>query len=151
MQIFNANLIKRSCVLLFCLPYLLSACSLLVPAKTPPQLEHTPGVPIIITDDYIDAGWFTIDYPDGWRVVKTSISGQPLALVFASPDDEMTMSIQTDNCDIPENTPEPDTETLNECIRSDARFIHISGSPTLEQIDIYTAIFERVVESVEFP
>ena len=36
----------------------MGACAPLVPATTPPQLAHTPGAFVVVTDKTFDAGMF---------------------------------------------------------------------------------------------
>ena len=72
---------------------LMSACQPLVPATTPPQLQHTPGAFVSLTADSYDAGVFRVRYPEGWRVVKTNIAAAPMAVVFVSPDDTLTIQL----------------------------------------------------------
>lgn len=147
--ISNGTLIRLSCFSLFLI--LFAACQSLVPAQSPPQLSHTPGAPISITDNQIDAGWFTLDYPDGWRVV-TSIALEPLELVLVSPDDAMVINIYTrSSCAIPDVTPEPETYWRDEC-RGDSggQNVHVSGRPDTEFQAIYDPIFDAVIRSIEF-
>ena len=76
---------------------LLNACAPLVPATAPPQLQHTPGAFVIVTDTRFDAGLFQVDYPKSWRVVKTSIAAaHHLQIVFAAPDGSAITLTQTD-------------------------------------------------------
>jgi len=149
--ISNGTLIRFDYFLLLLLMIMLSACQSIIPAQSPPQLEHTPGVPISITDNQIDAGWFTLDYPDGWRVV-TNIAGEPLELVLVSPDDLMVINIYTrSNCAIPDVTPEPGTYWRDGCQGdSQGQHVHVSGRPDTEFQDIYDPIFDAVRDSIEF-
>ena len=75
---------------------LLSAC---VPAQVPPQLAHTPGPPITITEDTITTDVFTVRYPRGWRVVKLSIAGAPPWLAFISEDDTLRIEVRAEPFD----------------------------------------------------
>ena len=66
---------------------LLSACSSLVPATTPAQLQHTPGPFFTISETQFDAGLFRLRYPSTWRVVLLSPANAPLIrVVFVAPD-----------------------------------------------------------------
>jgi len=121
---------------------LLSACGSLVPATTPPQLEHTPGIPITITDERIITPDFTVDYPDGWRVVKTSIAGAPLEFVFASPDDEMVITLSTMGCAGESSTPVP--ESITGC----AGDIYLVGESVSDNAALLREIVDAVVTSV---
>lgn len=78
--------------------FIMGACSPLVPATTPPQLDHTPGAFVIVTEDTFDGGIFRVDYPSSWRIVKTSIAGaENLQVVFVSPDDHAITLTQVDS------------------------------------------------------
>lgn len=134
---------------LFFLLIMLSGCQSLVPARTPPQLSQTPGLPIIITDNHIDAGWFTLEYPDGWRVV-TNVAVEPIRLTLVSPDDALIIFVAEDNCLILDVTAEPGTYWRNNCPRTDERILHLSGNPELAIQGIYDPIFDAVVASVQF-
>ena len=76
---------------------LLGGCAPIVPATAPPQLEHTPGAFVAVTDNFFDAGLFRVDYPKSWRVVKTSIAAADhLQVVFAAPDSSAVTLTQAD-------------------------------------------------------
>jgi len=136
---------------LFLLLILLSGCQSLVPATTPPQLSHTPGAPITITDNHIDAGWFSLDYPDGWRVV-TNVAIEPLHLTLVSPDDEMLIYVTDARvaCVYPEVTPDPAYYHRDECVGARGAELYIWGRPPVEFQDIYAPIFDALVNSVRF-
>lgn len=72
---------------------LLAAC---VPAQTPPQLQHTAGAPVIITETHYQTGLFSVRYPAGWRVVKADPAGFPVTVVFVSPDNLSTITLTTE-------------------------------------------------------
>ncbi len=79
------------------LSLVIGACAPIVPATTPPQLEHTPGAFVIVTNETFDAGVFRVDYPQSWRVVKTSIASTPLIqVVFVTPDESSITLTQMD-------------------------------------------------------
>ena len=65
----------------------IAACGSLAPAKAPPQISHTPGAEVVVTDNSFDAGDFRLEYPLSWSVVKASpaTEGQ-MRLVFVAPD-----------------------------------------------------------------
>ncbi len=88
----------------------LGACAPLVPATTPPQLEHTPGAFVIVTDSTFDAGRFIVDYPSSWRVVKSSIAeAEFVQVVFVAPD-ESTVTL-TELANLPD-TPSDDEQFI---------------------------------------
>ena len=71
----------RVCALL-----MLAGCGALLPARQPSQLVNTPGAPIIVSPDHVDAGVFRVDYAPAWRVVKLNEAGGGLHLAFIAPD-----------------------------------------------------------------
>ncbi|MEM6281327.1 MAG: hypothetical protein AAF787_03965 [Chloroflexota bacterium] len=71
---------------------LLAAC---IPATAPPQLEYTPGPPVVVTDGRIQTAAFSVERPDGWRVI-TSAADAPLTLILVAPDDAALIVLATD-------------------------------------------------------
>lgn len=154
---------------LFLLIIMLSACQSIVPATNPPQLSHTPGAPITITDNQIDAGWFMLDYPDGWRIV-TNIAIEPLRLTLVSPDETLIIHVDT-ICDRADATAQADSYHRNECFDVDVpceavpfftpppgyatpewcpRDLHISAMSEIEFQAVFDPIFEALISSIEF-
>jgi hypothetical protein len=128
---------------------LIAACTPLIPATTPPQLEFTPGAFITVDDEVVDAGFFRVNYPDGWRIVKTSIAAAPLEIVFASPDNSMTIHIVEGEYVIPEGTPDPNTyERRSQLQLSDAMLLTIFGQAPIEAQADFNVIFDSVLDSI---
>ena len=91
----NCALLWRKCAALL---LLLGACAPLIPATTPPQLQHTPGAFVSITATRFDAGLYRLDYPSAWRVVKSSTADTPLLqIVFVAPDQSSVTLTQIAN------------------------------------------------------
>ena len=66
---------------------LITACAPLAPASAPPQLQHTPGIPVVVTENHVDAGIFRLDYPPSWRVAKLSpAAAERIELAIIAPD-----------------------------------------------------------------
>jgi hypothetical protein len=141
-------------LLLFVLLIALLACSSLVPANAPLQLNATAGAPIVINDESVDAGLFTVDYPDGWRVVKLSLAGAPIELVFVSPDETMRIQLRQgkDNsvCAIPESTPEFGNYWPDACLYAGSTYLVVLGYAEREDRLIFDEIFAEVVDSIHF-
>ena len=77
-----------------------SACSSLVPATQPPQLQHTPGAFVTLSETHFDAGIFELDYPSTWRVVKlSSADAGYLKVAFVAPDQSTVTLTQVENAD----------------------------------------------------
>lgn len=76
---------------------LASACSSLVPATVPPQLQHTPGAFVRLSETQFDASFFRLDYPSTWRVVKLNTADNTrLQVVFVAPDQSTVTLTQVD-------------------------------------------------------
>ena len=74
-----------------------SACSSLLPATVPPQLQHTPGAFVRLSETQFDAGFFRLDYPSTWRVVKLNTAENTrLQVVFVAPDQSTVTLTQVD-------------------------------------------------------
>lgn len=129
-----------------CLLGFLTACQSIVPASSPPQLNHTPSAPITITESRIESDWFTLNYPDNWRVV-TNIAIEPLHLIIVSPDDSFLIHIEDarNGCEI-----EAIGSVLGQCIGEDDAQLSIWGEQISELEAEYDLIFEQVVNSVKF-
>ena len=76
--------------LFFLVCLIASACSS-VPAQPPPQLQDTPGPFVVLGDKTVQTPSYRVDAPEGWKIVKNSEATDPVTLVFASPDDSMTI------------------------------------------------------------
>ena len=101
------------------LSLIIGACAPIVPATTPPQLEHTPGAFVVVTNETFDAGVFRVDYPQSWRVVKTSIASTPLIqVVFVTPDESSITLTQM--------------EAVNDATSSDERFITLENDVIIQ-------------------
>lgn len=142
-------------LLLFVLLIALLACSSLVPANAPLQLNATAGAPIVINDEYVDAGAFTVDYPDGWRVVKLSLAGDPIRLTFVASDETMRIDIREGSnpeiCQIPEGTPEFGSYYLTACPNNGEAYFHVEGYAGDEDRVLFDEIFASLVDSIRFP
>lgn len=127
----------------------LSACAPLVPAKTPPQLAHTPGAPVQISEQIYDAGTFQLRYPAGWRVVKLSEAGAPMTAVFVStaenPDDALILTVSA--APIPENDAAP--LVLRDVVRQGAEAVYLRASGPLERSDALREALASLRASLE--
>lgn len=123
----------------------LAAC---VPPRLPPQLEATPGPPVIVADRVTVAGLFSVRPPAGWRVITGPASGPP-QVVFAPADSAALIALG-----VGEGFAAPD---LPGAERSAARSLDIGNGLRVEAIlrapadgwEAYAAVFERVLRSVQ--
>jgi hypothetical protein len=125
------------------LSLLIGACAPIVPATTPPQLKHTPGAFVVVTDDTFDAGVFRVDYPQSWRVVKTSIASTSLIqVVFVAPDESSITLTQT--------------ETVSDSISNTERFITLDNGvivqviikPAKDADDTFNDLADQLISSI---
>jgi hypothetical protein len=129
----------------------LMACSSLVPAKVPPQLAATAGMSILITDEIVDAGWFTVNYPDGWRVVKLSIAGEALHLSFVAPNTNSTwIELSESGFLIPDITLDPNLYERLDRVTYRGKTVYLWGRSPIEEREAFDVIFQQVMESIEF-
>ena len=128
---------------------LITACTPLIPATTPPQLAFTPGAFITVDDEVVDAGDFRVNYPDGWRIVKTSIAAAPLEIVFAAPDNSMTIRIVEGVYSPPASTPDPHIYERQEQVHvSDSLTITVVGQTPKESSADFNTLFDTVLDSL---
>lgn len=125
----------------------LSACQSLVPATVPPQLSHTPGLPLNITEDHIESEQFVLSYPGGWRIVS-SVAIEPLRLTLVSPDEDMIITIQETDEQCPEIPPTPQVNNYSRDVC--AGNLHVSGTSENENQAIFDTIFDDILNSVIF-
>ena len=77
---------------------LLAACSSLVPATAPPQLQHTPGAYIIISNGHVKTSRYQLEYPKSWQLVKQSASdADNLQLDLIAPDGGRVTLLEVDS------------------------------------------------------
>lgn len=127
----------------------IAACTPLIPATTPPQLESTAGAFISLDAEGFDAGNFRVDYPDGWRVVKTSVATAPLEVVFAAPDNDMTIRILEGLHDLPESTPDSTIYIRHEQRElAENASVTIIGQALIAAQGTFDVIFDNVLESL---
>jgi len=125
-----------------------AACAPIVPATTPPQLQHTPGAPITISETRLDGGAFQVAYPAGWRVVKGNPAGEPLRATFVSPDETMLIFISVDSqADFtpPDNHRAVSTQLID---LPDGGSVAIAGSAAPESWARFETLFEKVAASL---
>ena len=76
------------------------ACSSLAPAATPPQLQRRHSHAISLSENRLDAGTFSLDYPANWRVVKLNGADAPLLrLALVAPNQNALFLTQLDEVD----------------------------------------------------
>ncbi len=130
--------------------FLIAACTPLIPATTPPQLQHTPGAYVVIDERTLDAGIFQVTYPAGWHVVKNSIAAAPLSFVLVSPDDKMTIQMWVTDARCASPTPEPD-KVLHFAVLEMQYQQHVCfiGTAPQDQEQAFRVIWEQVIASWE--
>lgn len=129
---------------------LTAACASLVPATTPPQLEATAGIPILIDDETIDAGSFSLNYPDGWRVVKLSLAGDPISFALVAPEDNDTQIQVSERAFTIAEIPPGYYERFNS-VEGNGKIIYLWGQFPIASRTDYDPIFESVSNSIQIP
>ena len=125
------------------LSLLIGACAPLVPATTPPQLQYTPGAFVVVTNETFDAGVFRVDYPQSWRVVKTSIASTAfLQVVFVAPDESSITLSQT-------KTVSNSTRDTERCITLDnGVIVQVVMKPANNADDTFNDLATQLIASI---
>lgn len=123
-----------------------AACSSL-PAKIPPQLQHTPGPMLVVGERTLQTAVYQVDPPAGWRIVKSTIASEPIVLVMVAPDESMTIQIgdepQPPLADDPEMVVQEAVVTL-----PNGQQVYMMGQGQREVADLFQAQFASVQRSV---
>ena len=129
------------------LALLLAGCSL-VPARVPPQLEHTPGPAVRFSEGRVLVGTFAVPIPPAWRVVKSSTAQEPLRVVLAAPDDAVliTAALSERILDNPA-LPVRHEQTL----QRDGQTLYLIGQATDEAAPLLAALWPRLIDDLETP
>jgi hypothetical protein len=125
---------------------LLSAC---IPARTPVQLEYTPGPAVQVMDSTYDAGTFEVAYPDGWRVV-TSAAGSPVSVLFVAPENDALIMVGEGLTEAPAPagyTGDLRSERREVTLEDGTMIVAVLNAPP-ENWDVRLALFEGVAESI---
>ncbi len=95
---------ERPYPLYFMVLLVLAAC---VPARTPPQLDATPGPSFTVTAETYTNIAFTVARPPGWRVISSGADAPP-GVIFVAPDDTALIQLTTGPLD--DTPPRPETD-----------------------------------------
>jgi hypothetical protein len=124
----------------------LAAC---IPARTPAQLEHTPGPAVRVMDGSYDAGLFKVRFPAGWRVV-TSAATSAVRVLLVAPEADALIMIGPGLTEAPPPagyTGELVSERREIALENGTVIVAILNAPPQTR-NMYLAQFEAVVESV---
>jgi hypothetical protein len=125
---------------------LLAGCAPLVPAQTPPQLEHTPGAFVVIDMQTYDAAAFQVDYPGGWKVVKLNEAGAPDRVAFVAPDESAVIEIAAGV--VGATSPAEGQRLITRETNLQGQTIILSGRADNATWAEFQPVFERVVASI---
>ncbi len=136
---------KSLCVLLLCI----TAC---VPATVPPQLDHTPGPAVRLSDQVYESDIFRVNYPPGWRVI-TSAATSDTAVILAAPAGDALLIVG------PDLTEAPPPADYTGSLRSERSDIALGTGQTItvilnaaaENWATYRPLLDAVAESVALP
>jgi hypothetical protein len=125
----------------------LAAC---VPASPPPQLAHTPGAPVVVTNERLYTQYFSVVRPAGWRVT-TSAANVPLAVTFVAPEGDALMIVTNLLWDEPTPEVAPDVtlrRRTEQFTRNGVTLTAYLVAPAAKW-DAMTDRFEQVIDSIE--
>lgn len=146
----RCNRLKRFVAMYLLL--LAAACGQLVPVETPPQLEYTPGPPVVVTRNTYDAGPFFVEYPVGWRVITPAAFSIPW-VVFMTDDQTalVVLALDPDDTDVaPPNTREDALYRVHETVVLNERLsIHALLAIPRTQQEGYIPVFEQILVSLK--
>lgn len=95
----------------------LAGCGAVAPARTPAQLAHTPGAPVVLANQRYRGAAFTVDYPGGWTVITGAASAPPW-VVFVSPDESAVIALSQGALD---PLPQPPVVLEDAVLRTETR------------------------------
>ena len=87
-------------VVLLLVLFLLAACS---PRELPPQLSYTPGPPYTLDGRTLTTAVYTVEAPEGWRVIAGPAE-DPYTFQFVAPDNDTLIVLSDHEID---NPPQP--------------------------------------------
>lgn len=136
----------RVCFLL-CLALLAAGCGPIVPATTPPQLNHTSGPAFVVTDRMYANDIFSVRYPAGWRIV-TGQAHLPPHVVIVSPDERAQITLIVGTLDDANFGTQGRMATLRGVTLSDGTLLTITGEAPAEMWNNFLPVFDAVVRSL---
>lgn len=131
-------------VILWC--GLFAACA---PAAAPEHLRYTPGPAVVISGNTFTGDGYTLQFPDGWRIV-TGQADLPPTITFVSPDNCSIILVAAGSIE-PVTSPDcagEEFQTASRGVTLDAFTLTIAGSAPVSQWNQFSAQFEQVVASL---
>jgi hypothetical protein len=126
---------------------LLAACS---PRELPPQLSYTPGPPYTIDGRTLTTGIYTVETPDGWRVIAGPAE-DPYTFQFVAPDNDALIVLSDHEI---ENPPQPlnaDAAVLEtqavEARGGESPLYAVLVAPA-DEIDAHRPTLDTLIESI---
>jgi hypothetical protein len=132
------------------LALLLAGCGSLVPARVPPQLTHTPGPPVIVTDHEVRTVAFRAQYPRGWQVITGPAFADPW-VIFLNPDQTALIVLALDPADTAVNPPGAGADVcrLDDTIHlAESQQIIVAVLAADGTCDPYVPVYRRMVDSL---
>lgn len=126
--------------------FLLAGCAPLVPAETPPQIEHTPGAFVVIDMQTYNADVFRVDYPGGWKVVKLNEAGAPDHVALVAPDESAVIEVAAGSITAP--SPPEGQRTIQREIDLNGQNVALIGRAGADTWEAFEPVFERVAASI---
>lgn len=132
---------------------LLAGCGRIAPASAPPQLDATPGPPVVFTDAIYSTTIFSLRYPATWRVI-TSASFAPPSVVLVRPDEAALFVFSTAPLDAVPPVPNPLGPQVIEQVTlrlPDGTAVYAALSAPGAEIEPMRRQFEAVADSLSPP
>jgi hypothetical protein len=119
------------------------------PAATPDHLNFTPGSPVVVTQNTYAIEGFSLQYPDGWRIV-TGPAEASQTVTFVSPDNCSIIVVAAGNTEpfTSSDCANMEFQTTRREITLNEQIVTIAGSAPTAQWRAFLPQFERVVASV---
>ena len=125
----------------------LAACS---PRELPPQLSYTPGPPYTLDGRTLTTGIYTVEAPDGWRVIAGPAE-DPYTFQFVAPDNDALIVVSDHEI---ENPPQPKSadaavlETLETGAQAGATPLYAVLVAPADGIQSYRPLLDALIGSI---
>jgi hypothetical protein len=132
--------------------FLCLICAGCIPAQTPPQLEFTPGAPVVVTDQLYQHEAYQVSYPAGWRVI-TAAAENAGSVTLAAPDNQALVFISTSSIDNPPALPDVENQQVEtrEISLTDGTTIYTALVVDTEFQEAMQPTFDHILSSIDLP
>lgn len=126
---------------------LLSACS---PRELPPQLSFTPGPPYTLDGLTLTTAIYTVEAPDGWRVIAGPAE-DPYTFQFVAPEDDALIVLSDhaiENPPLPKNADAAALETQAVEARGGESPLYAVLVAPADQITAHRPLLDTLIGSI---